>query len=243
MALINKMKMKMSVTDKIPVVLLITSLLFGACAKRINRNCRIVASTLNPFDDTTRVYYRDNGKVRKVETGISITEFNYSGNQLTAIRTDTGRFTSRTVVDINSAGLATNVRVYFDEAGNTWANTAYEYDGEEVNKKTFTSSAGGREDITTYTWIDHNIYSSTSNGNTTNWQYFSPFQYKQQVGDYMSYQELINGYAVYRTKDLLWTGDRAQFINYEFNGNANISAVSFNVGNTRFTLKYEYECN
>jgi len=231
----------MSVTDKIPAVLLITSLLFAACAKRLNSHCRIVASTLNPFDDTTRVYYRNDGKVRRVETGISITEYNYSRNQLTAIRTDTGIFTSRTVVDINSAGLATNVRVYSDQAGNAWANTAYEYVGEEVNKKTFTTSVGGREDITTYTWVDHNIFSSTSNGNTTNWQYYS--QFKQQVGDFLSYQELINGYAVYRTKDLLWTGDKVQFINYEFNSNINISTVSFNVGNTRFTLKYEYECN
>ena len=233
----------MSSISKLSTILFMISLLFTECAKRINQNCRIVASTLSPFADTTRIFYDKQGKVQRIKNNISVTEYTYSKNQLTLIRKDTGTFIAKTVIDLNSRGLATNVRVYFDQTDTSWVNTAYEYDGEEVRKETFTSSVGGREDITTYIWVNHNIVSSTSNAATTNWQYYSPFQYKRQMGDYLSYQELINGYAVYRTRDLLMIGDKVKFINYDFNSNTNISAVSFTVGNANYTLKYEYECN
>src|SRR4029453_15418947 len=125
----------MKIIIKLSAVLIMASLLFTTCAKRINTNCRIVASSLNPFEDTTRIYYGSNGKVQKVVNSFCVTEYAYSGNKVTLIRKDTGKFIAKTIVDLNNKGLATNVKVYFDEAGTGWVNTAYEYDGEEVQKE------------------------------------------------------------------------------------------------------------
>lgn len=68
----------MSPINKLSTILFMISLIFTECAKRINQNCRIVASTLSPFEDTTRIFYDNQGKVQRIKNNISVTEYTYS---------------------------------------------------------------------------------------------------------------------------------------------------------------------
>jgi uncharacterized protein with porin-like fold DUF4595 len=227
-------------------VALITIILFAGCKKNneTRSDCKIVAVT-STNGSPNYLSYSTDGKLASDSSGNSVTTFVYSDNTVTGTTNTSGAFSSKAIITLNANGLASNVRTEYNTAGTNWGNALYEYNGTEIVKVTNTSSSGGTPSITTITWSNGNPTSISSGSAVSILDYYTDKPYQQ--GDYLYLAQLLEGYTIYRSKNLLKsivTGSTLTTFTYSFDTDGNISMMTVSSGNTATTvLIYQYQCH
>jgi len=221
---------------------------FTRCKKNNDKapECRIISATGVPGGASYQLTYDNTGKLSRVVLGQGVITYDYTGNgnMVTVTNMDSGQFRSRTVVTLNPVGLASNVRVEDDLTGATWSNTSYEYNGDELSRSTSTSSAGGAPSVSTYTWSDGNMISATTDPtgpmpSTSTFEYYT--DKPRQNGDFLLLLQLLQGYEIYRNKNLI-KGISGAVLTYIFAKDGKIASLEVAEGTTSF-LDYQYQCN
>ncbi|MDP4265753.1 MAG: hypothetical protein Q8941_24760 [Bacteroidota bacterium] len=224
------------------ILMLIMTGIFTGCKKSNDKktSCKISTITPVPTGTALQLSYNSEGRLSRVVSGTSVLTYEYTDNTtiVTALNADT--LNSKTIVNLNPAGLAINVRVETDASGANWNNTFYEYNEDELAKSTFTISTGGRPVISTYGWSNHNMVSSTTDTTTTNYGYYT--DKPRQSGDYLDLVQQLQGYEIYRTKNLVKSISSA-VITYEFGSDGKINSLQATTGTTSSFLDYQYQCN
>jgi len=231
-----------SISRKVITTILVTSigiLVIPACKKNPDKKpvCRIVSVANEANTVQYTITYGSDGRINKIaglgQEGIYV----YAGNKIIITTMTAGVIESIKTITVNENGLASNARTE-NEDGTDWINDAYEYNGEEVQRSTRTSSAGTQPSVTIYTWFEHNLVSI--NAGTTEITYY--LDKLRQVGDYFFIaQTLSQGYEVFRTKNLLKSLPGLN-IAYDFSPEGRINAMISANGTTTSTLKYQYQC-
>ena len=229
-------------------LVLITISFFSACKKDKDAapkpNCRIITATpSSSSSDPFNLTYNSDGKLSTISSGNNVTTFAYSGNTAIATTNTSGVFSSKTIITFNSSGLASNVKTEHDLTGTSWNNQAFEYNGTELIKSTSTSSGGGTPSVSMLTWSDGNLVSLTSGSSTTTLDYYA--DKPAQTGDYLYLAQLVSGYQIYKTKNLLksiLSGTDITSFDYNFGSDGYISSVTVS-GTTPTTYTYQYQCN
>ena len=215
---------------------------FTACKKNNDAKpvCRINLFTLG--GQVYTISYNSNGKVISLTTNSGFSQtYAYSATTTVITSSNSGAFSSKATVTLNAAGLATNVRTELNSSGTEWMNDAYEYNGEELIKQTSTRSSDNTQNITTYTWFNHNPISQTAGSSTETLGYYA--DKPRQNGDYLDFFQLIGGYEFLRTKNLLKTFGNST-LTYDFGTDGNIAALAItSPGGAPSTINYQYECN
>lgn len=208
-------------------------------------HCRVVTLIWSLSQDTFHITYNNSGKISKVETEESVSNFEYAGNRIIKTFSVLGVLRERKIITVNAAGLATNVRTEeMDGAGN-WRNEAYQYNGEEVSSAVLSYSGTTYTNTITYTWQNHNmvgVNNSISPGNLA-LQYYT--DKPRQDGDYsVSLHKFLLGYEVFRCRNLLKSVGEVAYYEYDFDTTGKIISVVYTeTGNqSPFYQKYEYEC-
>lgn len=191
---------------------------------------------------TTSIDYNSEGNIRSVShPDGSTTTFVYSGN--TIIKNEAG---TTTTISLNPDGLVVNSRSEDDSDPNLWENTAFEYNGRQVIKKTSTDS-NGNEYEGFYEWNDGNVVAYTEGTLVQTFEYY-PGQ-DIQDGDYLQFTfTMLYGTSLLKSANLLKSiesgGDIANF-DYEFDDDDKITSVTAtgsSFGGT-MTGNYTYACN
>jgi hypothetical protein len=219
-------------------------IVFNGCKKNHDdkkKNCRIITATAIPAGGGYIFTYGADGKLTSASFGPSLIQYVNTGTTKIVTTTTNGQFVSKLIVINNAAGLALNVRTENNPAGTNWSNTAYEYIGEELKKSTTTDSSGTTLAVTDYVWVNHNMVTGTSAGGTpTTFDYF--LDKLHQPGDFFFLLQTLQGYEIYRPKNLLKEFGGSTFT-YDFNAEGNISLLGvISGGNTTF-LQYQYQCD
>ncbi|MEO8406220.1 MAG: hypothetical protein ABI480_16545 [Chitinophagaceae bacterium] len=217
---------------------------FNGCKKNHDdkkRNCRIITATPIPGGDGYIFTYGADGKLSSASLGPSFIQYANTGTTKIVTTTTSGQFVSKVIIINNAAGLALNVRTEFNPAGTNWTNTVYEYTGEELKKSTTTDSSGTTSSVTDYVWVNHNMVTGGTAGSTpTTFDYFLDKPHQQ--GDFFFLLQTLQGYEIYRPKNLLKEFGGSTFT-YDFNADGNISLLGvISGGNTTF-LQYQYQCD
>jgi hypothetical protein len=227
------------------IILFVTptlTVIFPGCKKNTDKKtqCEITSVSSPLLGDTYLLTYDINRQLKRVTFGANISTYEYTPDKTTVTNLQSGVFQSKTVITFNSSGLALNVRSETNTTGTEWTNDAFEYNGVELAKSTTTSSAGGTPGIVTYTWVNQNMRSATSPAGTSVYEYYT--DKPRQAGDFLSLVQLIQGYEIYRNKNLIKNFAGSDFI-YEFGSDGNISSVKVTSGTNISFLDYQYQCH
>ncbi|MEP7372732.1 MAG: hypothetical protein ABI675_05035 [Chitinophagaceae bacterium] len=228
-------------------LLLIVTIIFAGCKKYNDqkKTCRITTADFPLTGAVYKLSYNSNGQLSSVTIGDTVTTYTYAANTIIATSFASGKFSRKSIITLNAEGMASNVRTEIDLTGNNWHNKAYEYNGTELIKSTLTLSAGTTSIVATYTWLNGNMVSVISGSVTNTFDYY-PDKVSQggpafNQSPFLVYQ-LIQGYEIYRTKNLLKSIDGETFA-YDFRPDGNISSVRNISGNASSTIvKYQYQC-
>lgn len=232
----------------IPATAILLSNLFHGCKKNNDGNkknnvkpsCLIGTVLVVRMGDRLNFFYNSDGKLGTVIAGSTVTTYDHSMNGTVVTTRDAGNFRDKTTVTLNDAGLATNVRTENDTAGTHWINYAYEYNGDELARSVATRSGNSDSAITTYGWLNHNLVTLVSGTTATSFDYYS--EKATQTGDYLSFIQLLQGYDIYRTRNLLKSISGSGVI-YEFTPDGNISSATIGSGGDSTKFDYGYQCN
>ena len=222
-------------------VLAITGIL-SQCKKRNDKkpSCQIITATFAPNVSTFHLTYNLEGKPSRVVSNIIDMSFEYSAGSVIIVTFQSGNFQSKTIATLNKDGLATNVRTENDTLGTSWSNTLYEYNGQKLSKSTLTSSTGGRPVVSTYTWDNQNLVLLTMDTTSQTLGYY--IDKPRQTGDYLLLAQQLQGYEIYRSKNLLKKIDGTS-LNYEFGTDGKINSFTATTGANEIFVNYEYQCD
>jgi hypothetical protein len=190
------------------------------------------------------ISYNTDGTIDSLSVGTAVISYSYSGNIITENTTVSGQFAGKVIVTVNSAGLATNVKSEYSEDGTQWDNEAYDYDGNQASKLTYTSSYGGSAEISTFQWSGGNLVSISDDGDVTNVDYYT--DKASQSGDYLSLSQLIQGYEVFRNKNMIKSvTDGTDIINitYVFDNDGKVTSFTEDDGTDQTAYGLSYQCN
>ena len=221
--------------------ILILAAAFNACKKNNDKKpvCRIAAFTI--AGQVYNITYNSSGKVIAIATGIFSQTYDYFNDTTTITSLNDGTFSSRTIVALNGAGLATNVRTELNASGTEWTNSTFEYNGDELSKQISTRSGDTSRGITTFIWFNHNMISETIDSNTTVLDYYT--DKPRQAGDYLDFFQFLGGYEYLRTKNLLKSFGNST-LTYQFGTDGNISELTISSpGGIPAGINYQYQCN
>lgn len=218
--------------------------IFSGCSKDNDSqpDCRIITITPNT-GTATNISYNAEGKVSTISSGTTLTSFAYSGNTSIATVTNSGVFSSKTIITNNANGLAANVRMESDISGTTWTNLALEYSGTELIKQTSTSSGGGTPGVTTVTWSGGNPVTITSGSSVSTVEYYT--DKPSQTGDYWDIAQTIQGYRIIKARNpikSLFSGGSITSLDYVYDGDGKITTLNA-TGATNITYNYQHQCN
>jgi hypothetical protein len=224
------------------ILMLVMTGIFTGCKKSNDKKtlCNITTITPVPTGTAIQLTYNSQNRLNRAVSGTTVLTYEYSDNTTIVTSHNTDTLNSKTTITLNPSGLAINVRAETDASGANWNNTFYEYNGDELAKSTFTTSTGGSPVITTYSWSNHNMISSTTDTTTNNFGYYS--DKPRQSGDYIDLIQLLQGYQIYRTKNLVKAISGAVFT-YEFGSDGNITSLQATAGTSSSFLDYQYQCN
>ena len=220
--------------------------IFSGCKKDDNnfkkQKCWIATETIVGTGPAIRFSYNSDGKVSRVvlDNGV-VQAYTYDGSITTILTVDSGAFDSRTIIAKNAAGLATNVRNEFDDAGTSWSNTKYEYNGEELVKSTNTRSSGGTPEISNFSWSNGNLVTENPGSGPITYDYYT--DKPRQNGDYFAFVESIQGFEIVRNKNLLKSISPNVLFTYDFAPDGNISTLKISGGSSVNFIDYEYLCH
>jgi YD repeat-containing protein len=201
--------------------------------------CNLITVTTAPNGTPIHLTYNADGKLSRAVSTNSVIAYEYTPSSATIVTTNSGNFGSKTIATLNNDGLAINVRTENDSLGNSWSNTFYEYNGQELSKSTLTTSAGGPAMVTTYTWVNQNLVLLTTDASSQVFGYYS--NKLRQTGDYLLLVQQLQGYEIYRNKNLFKSLDAVN-LNYEFGTDGRINSLSVTSGATESFIIYEYQC-
>jgi len=202
--------------------------------------CRVSYFTTN-VRDTSFINYNSDGSINSIrETNGSVTSYTYAGNMVTLNKTGLTGFEFRTIIAVNSIGLATNVRMEFNSQGTNWINVAYQYNGDQVSSGIVTLSNPGIVDTGNYTWQNGNPVSVSDGAAVSHYDF--DLNSPHQLGDYFSLVQLLTGFEVVRPKNLIKSQDQTTF-SYVFSGDGHISSITETPPNAAaITNGFVYEC-
>ncbi len=227
---------------------LVAVTIFGGCKKdsqsgQPQSSCKI--STISEGGTIAiSVAYNNDGTVDSITSGNYVTSYVYSGNTIIETSLNSGQFDNKAIVTVNSNGLATNVRTQNSADGTDWDNEAYEYNGTQVTKLTYTTSYGVSSDVSTFQWSGGNLVSLIDAGDTTKIAYFT--DKLNQPGDYLSLSQLLQGYSVFKNKNVIKTitnGTDVSSITYIYDADGKITSLTENDGTNSYDYSFQYQCN
>ncbi|HET7119288.1 MAG TPA: hypothetical protein VFI29_22525 [Hanamia sp.] len=230
-------------------VALICIALFTGCKKDSKptqppqSSCKITTIAVSGANAVS-IAYNNDGTVSTITSGTGITSYVYSGNTITETTMNSGQFDTKAIITKNGDGLATNVRTEYSADGTDWDNEAYEYNGTQVIKLTYTSSNGGSSDISTFQWSGGNLVSVIDTGDTTKIDYFT--DKLSQGADYLSLSQFIQGYEVFRNKNILKSitnGTDVTNVTYTYDTDGKITSLTENDGTDTYNYSFQYQCN
>lgn len=237
---------------KFILFLLATSVFIWSCQKphpvkddgQKDSHCRIVTLIWSLSQDTFHITYNNSGKISKVETEESVSNFEYAGNRITKTTSVLGVLREIKNITVNAAGLATNVRTEEMDGAGTWRNEAYQYNGEEVSSAVLSYSGTNYTNTITYTWQNHNMVEvkNSISPAVLELQYYT--DKARQDGDYsLSLHKMLLGYEVLRCSNLLKSSGGMVY-QYDFDTEGKIVPVEYTEPGNRspIFMKYEYEC-
>jgi len=222
---------------------------FGSCKKQNNKvqtpACNII-TVVATGGGTENFTYTAEGKISTISIGNSITVFTYSANTIVAIQKTSGVFDSKKTITLNSDGYATNVKAETNKSGSLWYNDQFEYNGTEVIKDTYTSSANNTSLVTTFNWSGGNMISLTNGNFVNDLAYYT--DKPSQMGDYFDLSYLFQGYRVYHTKNAVKSfssngSTTITDIGYTYDATGRINAVTITGASAVVKYDYEYQCN
>jgi hypothetical protein len=207
-------------------------------------NCKItvISITSGPVDIVYAIAYNEDGSKNTVTTGNVVTTFSYSGNTVIENETVAGAFSSKAIVTLNGAGFTVNRHTETNPSGTVWQNLAYEYNGTELSKSTFSSSALPTS-VTTYTWTGGNVTSITANGSLSTLEYYSD---KLTIpGDYFQLAQILTSGTIYKTRNALkslTSGPIVVGFVYTYGADGKIGQLKMTSGGTESIYAYTYLC-
>jgi hypothetical protein len=209
-------------------------------------SCRLksVTEVRTTGNSTWDFTYNNEGKISVIKLthsgGTTIKEFTYTGSTIIAIATTSTGFLRKDSITLNANGRPTNVRVYYNEAGTSWENTAYEYNGNEISKHQKSSSAAPSPTTLTATYANGNMIKLGNN----NYEFYND---KNQAGDFLNTLGIVEyGLSLYSNQNLtksITNGSSVSTIVYEKNADDLIIKTDFANSAGSFTWTYQYECN
>jgi hypothetical protein len=208
--------------------------------------CRIITITTVSSGATTATNsftYNSDGKISTSSDGTSIVTFVYSGSTEISTTTKGGVFVSKNIATLNANGQTSNFRTETDALGTKWNNEAFEYNGTDIIKSTYTSSAGGATSINTLTWNGGNLVSASDGSTTTTVEYYPDIQ--AQTGDYFDIAQIEAGYRIYKTKNAvksISSGSTISNFSYSFDAGGKIISMII-TSTSAITYNYQYQCN
>ncbi|MBC7936185.1 MAG: hypothetical protein H7Y86_12620 [Rhizobacter sp.] len=228
----------------VPLLVLSAGIFLPGCKKDNDDagSCRIITVTPsagNGFNFT----YNSSGKTETMTNGNSLTVFSYGGNVIISTTTVNGNFSSKRIATLIANGFAANVKTETSADGSTWYKDTYEYNGTELIKDTYTNSQNVVPEVTTVGWSGGNLVSTTREGVTTHIEYYT--DKPSQTGDYLALMQMIQGYKVYNTKNViksLITGTTITSFDYTYE-EGKITALKFNGDGTIINYNFQYQCN
>ena len=220
-----------------------TITIFSACSKDDPKPvCKII--TITPgAGPAVNISYNSEGKISSISSGTTLTNFVYSGNTAIGTSTNSGTFSSKTIVTNNANGLAANIRTESNESGTSWSNLALEYSGTELIKQTSTNSGGGVPDVTTVTWTGGNPTTITSGSSIQTVEYYA--DKPSQTGDYWDLAQTLQGYRIIRAKNAMKSilaGSSISNLDYIFDADGKITAINI-TGASASTYSFQHQCN
>ena len=231
------------------LIALFSTVILNACSKKnsaANKNYRII--TVNyPAGILYNFTYTVDGKLRTVTYGNYATIFEYYPNHVVSTTFYSGIFNKKETITLNSTGLATNVRLEPGPSGETWGNFIYEYNGEQLIKRTFTSSTAGTPTVLVYNWTNGNNSSQYIDGKLfIQYEYYTDNGIQTGELNYLK-QQFINGYEVLRNKNLTkvstYSTGSKEYFTYAFDAAGKITTATFQAGTTIINYNYQYQCN
>ena len=205
-------------------------------------SCRII--TVTPSSGTGFNFtYNSSGQPESITSGNVVTIFSYSGNVIVANTTLNGAFNAKKIITLNPNGFAANVKTVTSANGATWYMNTYEYSGKELIKDTYTNSQNVTPEVTIVGWSGGNLVSTTKDGVTTSVEYYT--DKPSQNGDYLVLTQMIQGYKVYNTKNViksLLTGNTITSFDYTYQ-DGKITALKFNGNGTITNYNFQYQCD
>ena len=212
----------------------------------VQTSCRIITGLGGP--DTYHFTYNADGKISSllVAPGKQKVTYTYEGNTTTVLLEENGKFKSKNIITNNTFGFATNIRRESNQAGTVWNNQAIEYNGTQLVKMLYSSSApNGNIHAVNYTWKDGNIATMESNGSVISFEYYT--DKLNAPGEWRRFTELVEGYRLYDNKNLtklLKSGTEITDFKYEFDATGNITRTTvIEPGSGESFVQYEYACN
>ncbi len=226
-------------------------ILFTGCTKNNPANptlpgCKIIHVTKD-VGGSEDITYNSDGTIKTFTQFGRVYTLVYNGNTYTATGTLNGNFFSKSTVTFNVDSLITNSRTSPLQNGSNWQNIAYQYNGTQLSKETFTTDSTTAILVTDYQWSGGNLTSSISYGPLYN--YSTTYTYytnkPNQDGDYFSTLG-FGSINTIRNKNLLKSiandssvGD----ITYTFDTDGKITSWIIDYGTYTHTNAYTYQCN
>ena len=234
----------MKTTMHLALLITLFAITFVSCKKdkadAPQRNCLI---TNIAVADNLIITYNNEDKIASMKVGSSTTTFLYSGNTVVKTTLNNGTFSSKSIITIGANDFASNVRTETNMAGTNFFNRAYEYNGQELTKEIFTSSANNTVSTATYTYSGGNLVSSNGNGMTTTYEYYD--NQLSQKGDYFDFLNLSVGYNVFKSKNSLKsikTGNTIKSYEYIFDALRKIITLKESTASGATNYAFQYTC-
>jgi len=236
------------------IILLTIILTTGSSCKKNKQeptppDCRITKVTQG--EQVNVISYDTDGRVQSiVSNGTYVNTFEYSGNTIVITTTDRGTFEERKIITLNANRMASNIRRQTNDAGTNWSNNAYEYNGTQLVKRTFTSSIGSTW-TGTYTWENGNMVTMVEQGNEVQLEY--DLSKSARFGDYYSITAFLqygDAHILYRNSNLLvstvrTSGGTTFITSFDYHADewGNITSMTSIAGGSPVsTAAIEYEC-
>jgi hypothetical protein len=228
-------------------VLLVTIICWTlySCKKESEKepSCRISRLTFNNSNEYY-IKYGDDGKISTIEVMPDkyVYTYKYENGKTILTAVLNGKFQYRLIITNNNKGFATNVLAEENEAGTNWFNQAFTYEGNRVINNTMTDYGGNSVEVN-YLWEDGNISTIVEDNDIYNYKYYTDKKF--QAGDWRDIQQLLSGYKLYETKNLLQTYEyngKTTVYTYKFDETGKIVEAKSTSSNNANIFKIEYEC-